>query len=141
MAKKSYISLQLNGFDELLKNIEKAGGSINGSIDVCMKRSATIQEKELKAEMQKKKVSSGLINRMPTPKIEWDGNRCTAKVGYTKGSYNPKDISDGYAAVFINYGTPRIKPRNFIKSAKTKARSQIKREQEDTLNKILEGLK
>ena len=138
---KSYIQLNIEGFDELLKKIEEAGGSINKAVDTCMKQSAQIQQKELKAQMQKKKVSNALINRMPQPEIEWNGNACTARVGYHKGAYNPKDLSDGYEAVFINYGTPKIAPRNFIRAAKNKARPQIKRAQQEAMNKILEDLK
>lgn len=136
----SYISLNLNGFDELFKEIENAGGSIKDAVDICMKESEHILQKELKAQMHKKKVSGDLINRMPTPETKWDGNVCIARVGYKKGSYNPTNISDGYKAVFINYGTPRINPRKFIKSAQTKAKPQIKKEQEETLKKIMENL-
>ena len=138
---KSYISVQLNGFDELLKKIEAAGGTINGAVDTCMKKSAKIQQEQLQAQMHKSKVATDLINRMPQPEIRWDGNTCIARVGYKKGEYNPKDLSDGYEAVFINYGTPRIKPRGFIRAAQNKARPQIKKQQEETLNEILRGLK
>lgn len=137
----AYIKLNLEGFDELIKKIEEAGGTIKSAVDTCIDRSATVQQKELKAAMQRKKVSNELINRMPQPEIEWNGNACTARVGYHKGAYDPKDLSDGYEAVFINYGTPRITPRNFIKAAKNKARPQIKKLQEQTLNEILEDLK
>lgn len=137
----AYIKLNLQGFDELIKKIEEAGGTMKSAVDTCMQKSATVQQKELKAAMQRKKVSNALINRMPQPEIEWVGNACTARVGYHKGAYNPEDLSDGYEAVFINYGTPRIDPRNFIKVAKNKARPQIKKLQEKTLNEILEGLK
>lgn len=137
---KSYIQLNLEGFDELLKKIEDAGGSINGAVDSCMRQSAQVQQKELKAQMHKaspKPVSTALINRMPPPEIDWNGNACTARVGYKKGSYDPKKLSDGYKATFINYGTPRIAPREFIKKAKAQARPQIKKEQQKTLEKIL----
>lgn len=137
---KSYISLQLNGFDELLKKIEAAGGTINGAVDTCMKQSAEIQQEQLKSQMRKSKVANDLINRMPTPEIKWDGNACIARVGYKKGEFNPKNLSDGYEAVFINYGTPRIKPRGFIRSGQNKARPIIKKQQEETLNKILKEL-
>lgn len=137
---KSYIQLNLEGFDELLKKIEASGKAANRAVDSCMKQSAQIQQKELKAQMRKSKVSNALTNRMPSPEIEWMGNVCIARVGYKKGEYNPKDLSDGYEAVFINYGTPRIKPRGFIKAAKNKAKPQIKKAQEETLHKILERL-
>ncbi len=137
---KSYIQLNLEGFDELLKKIEECGKAANKAVDSCMKQSAQIQQKELMVQMRKSKVSDALINRMPSPEIEWMGNTCIARVGYKKGEYNPKDLSDGYETVFINYGTPRIKPRGFIKAAKNKAKPQIKKAQEETLHKILERL-
>lgn len=139
-SRKSYIQLNLEGFDELLKEIEAAGGSINGAVDSCMKQSAQIQQKELKAQMLKKHVSDKQVNRMPPPQIEWNGNACIARVGYKKGEYDPNNLSDGYKAVFINYGTPRISPREFIKAAQSKAKPQIKKAQQEALNKILRRL-
>lgn len=139
MAKKGIISFY--GFDELLKKIEDAGGTIDGAVTNCVKESEQIVQEEMKAQMRKKKVASDLIRRMPKPTIEKSGNAITARVGYKKGKYNPKKLSDGYKAVFINYGTPRIKPRKFIDSTKRKARPQIKKMQEEALNEILKGLK
>lgn len=140
------IKLQLDGFDELLSKIEKAGGSIDAAAETCLKNSAAIMEAELKTQMSKADVESALINKMPAPTIEKDSNRITARVGYKKGAYNPRNISDGYKIVFLNYGTPRrtqhgkIKARGFISKAKRKARARIKKQQEETLNEILRGL-
>lgn len=137
MASKNNIQLNIEGFDELLKKIEDAGGSIKETVDKCMRTSAQIQQDELKAKMKKKEVSSGLIERMPAPEIKWSGNACIARVGYKKGSYDPHNLSDGYKAVFINYGTPRIAPRKFIVAAHKAAKRKIKKEQEETLQKII----
>lgn len=141
MAKKSFISITLNGFDELLKNIEDAGGSIQKAVDSGIRKGAQVQDTELRAQMRKSNVESGLINRMPPPEIEWKGDTCTAHIGYKMGDYNPKDASDGYKAAFINYGTPRISPREYIAAAKRKAKPQIKKSQEEVLNKVLARLK
>lgn len=139
------IKINLVGFDELLSKIEKAGGSIDAAADSCVKKSASIMEAELKTQMNNAGVDSGLINRMPAPRFENEGNKITARVGYKKGAYNPNNISDGYEVVFLNYGTPKrkqsqIKARGFIAKAKRKARPQIKKQQEQTLNEILRGL-
>lgn len=141
------IKLQLDGFDELLKKIETAGGSIDAAAETCLKKSTNIMEAELKTQMSKADVDAELINRMPAPTIEKDGNRMTARVGYKKGAYNPNNISDGFKIVFLNYGTPKrkkhgkIKARGFIGKAKKKAKPQIKRQQETTLDEILRGLR
>lgn len=138
------IKLQFSGFDELLEQIQKADGTVDRAVESCMKQSAQIMQSELKAEMQKSGVDSDLINRMPTPELQKDGNTIIARVGYKKGAYNPNDISDGYKAVFLNYGTPKrskhgkVEAKGFIDRAQKKARKRIKKAQKEALEKILE---
>lgn len=137
------IKLRLTGFENLLTQIEKAGGSINDATYDCMEKSAAIMQDELKSQMQSADVPSDLIGRMPNYKLESNGNRVTALVGYEKGAYDPKNPSDGYKVVFLNYGTPRRKkhgkvaPRGFIQAAKKKATPRIRKIQKTTLEKIL----
>jgi HK97 gp10 family phage protein len=136
--------LQLKGFDDLLEQIQKAGGSIDQAADSCLRQSAQIMEAELKSQMQAAGVDSGLINAMPPPQIKVKDNRYSAAVGYEKGNFDPRNPSDGYKVVFLNFGTPRrtmhgkVAARGFIKKAKDKARPQIKKAQQETLEKILE---
>ena len=137
------IRLQLTGFDELFEQIKKAEGNVDKAAEQCLQESAQIMQSELKAQMQKSGVESDLIDRMPTPEIQKDGNSMIARVGYKKGAYNPNDISDGYKVVFLNYGTPKrskhgkIVARGFIDKAQRKAKKQIKKKQEETLKKII----
>lgn len=141
------IKLQLNGFDDLLSQIEKAGGTIDGAAKQCLQTSADIMHAELKTQMQAANVDGGLISRMPSPEVESKGNTHTARVGFKKGAYDPKNPSDGYKVVFANYGTPRRSEhgkqpaKRFIEKAKKKARPRIKKAQQETLDKILGGLK
>lgn len=140
----SRLELKLDGFDELLAQIEKAGGTIDRAADSCLRQSAQIMQTELKTQMQAAGVDSGLIDAMPQPIIEAKDNVFRAEVGYKKGSYDPNDPSDGYKVVFLNYGTPhrtkhgKVAARGFIQAAKKKARPKIKLAQQETLNKILE---
>ena len=141
------ITLKLTGFEEMLTAIEKAGGSIDKAANQCMQKSAKLMDEELKAQMRSANVKSDLINRMPSPEVEKDGNRYTARVGFVKGEYNPTKPSDAYKAIFLNYGTPRRtkhgqgKARHFIEKAKKKAKPKIKNSQQQTLEEILGGLK
>lgn len=136
--------LQLKGFGELLEQIQKAGGSVDRAAESCLRQSAQIMQNELKAQMQAAGVDSGLINTMPPPQITVNGNNYRAEVGYKKGSFDPSDPSDGYKVVFLNYGTPRrtmhgkVAARGFIQAAKKKARPQIKKAQQQTLEQIFE---
>lgn len=141
------ITLKLTGFEEMLTAIEKAGGSIDKAANQCMQKSAKLMDEELKAQMRSANVKSDLINRMPSPEVEKDGNRYTARVGFVKGEYNPTKPSDAYKAIFLNYGTPRrtkhgqVKARHFIENAKEKAKSKIENSQQQTFKEILGGLK
>lgn len=141
------IKLRLSGFDDLLEQIQKAGGTIDRAAESCLKQSAQIMQSELKSEMKKSGVDNDLINRMPTPELQKDGNSMIARVGYKKGAYNPNDISDGYKVVFLNYGTPKrskhgkVEARGFIDRAQKNARKKIKKAQKEALEKILERVK
>lgn len=138
MARKP--ALSLTGFDDLLARIERAGGTIDQAADACAREAARVQQSHLRAQMQRKKASSSLVSRLPEPEIERDGNVWRVRVGYKKGAYDPKDLSDGYKAVFLNYGTPRVKPRKFVEAAKRRARPEIKEAEERALSDMLRGL-
>lgn len=141
------IKLKLEGFDDLLSKIEKAGGTIDGATKQCLQTSAQIMHDEFKKQMTAANVDSDLINRMPSPEVESKGNRHTARVGYKKGAYDPNNPSDGYKVVFANYGTPRRSKhgqqpeKRFIEKAKKKAKAKIKKSQQQTFDEILGGLK
>lgn len=141
------IKLKLDGFDDLIEQIEQAGGTIDRAAESCLKQSAQIMQSELKTQMQKSNVDGDLIDSMPPPEIEITGNRYVARVGYKKGAYDPNNPSDGYKVVFLNYGTPnrskhgKIAARGFIQRAKKSASAPIKRAQKETLEKIIGRLK
>ena len=141
------IKIKLEGFDDLLKEIEKANGSMVKACESAVRQSAATMQSELKSAMNTAGVPSDLINAMPAFEIESEGNYVQAKVGYDKGAYDPKNPSDGYKVVFLNYGTPsrskhgKVVARGFIEKAKKSARPKIKKQQKEALEKILERLK
>lgn len=141
------ITLKIEGFEDLLKEIESAGGNINKACDSAIRQSAQAMQNELQAQMSASGVPSNLINEMPSPVIENNGNRFAAKVGFSKGVYDPKNPSAAFKVIFLNYGTPKrtkhgkVKSRGFIQKAKRRAKPQIKKEQELAFKKILERLK
>ena len=146
------IKLKLEGFDDLLHEIEKAGGEIEKATESAMRMSANIMQTELKSEMTKSNVDKDLISRMPPFQIENDYGAITASVGYRQTDYNPDNPSDYFKAIFLNYGTPyrsehgkiekggKVK-LGFVRRAKSKANRRIKQQQEEALNKILARLK
>lgn len=141
------IKVKITGFEDLLNDIEAAGGKMAEACDSAVRQSAQIVQSELKSKMKEAGVADSLVSEMPPFSVERNGNVVTAYVGYTKGVYDPKDPSDGYKVVFLNYGTPhrtkhgKIVARGFIQAAKKSANPKVKKAQKQALEKILERLK
>lgn len=133
------IKIKFTGFDEMIDRIEKSGKKAKPIVSDMMERAAETQLKELKASMVASGVSQRLVGEAKAA-VEWEEDHCTANVGYKMGSYNPDDPSDGFKAVFINYGTPRISPREYLEPAKKKSQTAIKKEMKKALTEILEGV-
>lgn len=159
------IKLNLKGFEKLLDEIQEAGGNLVKATEEAVTASAEVVESELRSACNNAGVPASITSEIHTT-VEWNGNRCSAKVGWDMGSYDPKNPSAGYKAVFLNYGTPKrfvskdklhvnirgrwvteskdrgaIAPKHFISSAKDAATPKVKKIQKKTLNEILKGLK
>lgn len=141
------LKLKLDGFDDLLREIEKAGGNVDAVMKKCLRESANIMQNELKTQMRESNVPNDMIDAMPEPELEGDYGVLTARVGYKKGAYDPTNPSIGYKVVFLNYGTPnrtkhgKIIGRGFIQKAKKRAMPKIRKQQEQALKDALKGLK
>lgn len=142
MARKQAVSL--NGFDEMIKALEKAGKDIDAIASDCARRTAEIADANLRDQMRKSGVPNDLINDMPLPKVEHDGNAFYVQVGYEKDRYDPANPSETYKAVFLNYGTPhrspdrgQLKKKGFVSKAKRKSVKEIKKAEEQALTEML----
>lgn len=137
------LKIELKGFADMVEKIAAAGGDVDSATSSCMRQCANIVHAELQAAMKSTGVDDGLTNRMPQPVIEVEHNRYTAHAGYELGSYNPENLSDGYKAAFINFGTPnrtkhgKVAPRGFIEKARKSATPKVKKTQKQTLEDIL----
>lgn len=140
------IKLKLDGFDELLEQIEAAGRTADSAAESAVKAGAQVMQSELKSALSAA-TDSGLASRLPAPKIEKHGNEVSASVGFQSTAYNPRNPSDYHKAIFLNYGTPMRRKhgqeaaRGFITKAKRRARPKIKKAQKEALEKILARLK
>lgn len=144
-------------FDDLIKSIEGAIDKVDAAAERCIKENADIMDAELRDKLAacdgdfedgEPGAIYALSRRMPPPKIEKNFGVYTARVGFVKGAYDPNNISDGYKAVFLNYGTPKrttdkgqIKAMKFIDKAKKAAKPKIKERQEEVVNEVVKGIK
>lgn len=145
MAKSSNKVLKLQGFDYLLDEIQRAGGNINNAVDKAVKAGAAELEAELRAQCAAADVPDSITNEIRT-KHTRSGNLYKCQVGWEMGEYTPDNLTAGYKALFLNYGTPhrtkhgKIKARGFITAAKKKARRKVKLAQAQALDEIIRGL-
>lgn len=145
----SKVKLTFKGFDLLLEQINEANGDVTAATEKALKASADMLTQEIRAGAQQRKLgTSTLIN--PTP--VWSGNKCSVEVGYNLGSYDSSNPSEGYKALFKEYGTAKRKTSKganrgeitanpFIRPAVDNNKSRIKKEQQAALDEILKGLK
>lgn len=144
MAKSSSI-LKLQGFDDMLADIAKAGGKIDRAVETACKAGAAELESRLLAECAADGVPDSVTREIRT-NYQSAGNMHKVQCGWEMGEYNPDNLSAGYKALFLNYGTPhrrkhgKVKARGFITRAKRGARAKVKRAQADALDQILRGI-
>lgn len=144
---RSGIKIELSGFEEILRKIDKAGGDSKKAVGTAINRSITVYHESLKKHLRAAtKNYKNLEADIKVSNVTWSGDECSAEVGWQLGDYDPKNLSEGYKAVFLNYGTPRrqptqIKGRKFIASAKKSVKKEVKTLYEKTFDEILRGLK
>lgn len=142
MAKRKSVAT-FSGFDEIMSQIEELGGNIEEITKKCVLQAQQVMAEELKKEIKNSGIES-LADRVPDPNVYYGKNRFSARVGFKVGDYNPNNISDGFKAIFLNYGTydgKVIEGRYFIKKAKKNARPKIRKLEEETIKKVIEVLK
>ena len=146
MGSNSKAVLTLRGFDDLLQQIQKASGSIDGAVIKATEKSAEVVAAELKAKAAAADVPESVINDITKEPVKMENNVVRGAVGWKLGAYNPRNLSKGYKALFLNYGAVRkdrgtIKARGFILAAKKSSKKKVKAVQQETFDEILKGLK
>lgn len=145
------ISISLNGFEKLLAQIKEAEKDVDTATSQIIKEDAQVFETELRASCKASNVPDDIINEI-TKRVQSELNVYSAEIGWKLGSYDPKNPSAGYKAIFLNYGTVRRhtakgydrgaipkKPtqQQFIAQAKKKAKAKISKRHKEMLKKML----
>ena len=148
--------LQLKGFDEMLETIQKAGGDVDKAAKRCAERSVEVLESNLIKQAQE----SGAETSTVTHSVKVDGNRITAETGWKLGEYDSANPSEGYEAMFVEFGTGKhsarskgknrkkragynrgsTQPRPFMAKARKKSAKAIRTIQQETLQDIVKEL-
>lgn len=153
---KSKLKLSINGFDKMLEKIQAAGGDIDRAARECASKSVEILESNLISEAQ----ASGAETTTVFHEVTASGNIISAETGWKLGEYNSANPSEGYQAMFTEFGTGKYsargkgkdrktakgynrgstEPRPFFSNARKKSAKQIRAMQQETLQNITKEL-
>lgn len=148
--------LQVKGFDEMLDAIKRAGGDVDKAAKVCMEKSIQVLESNLISEAK----ASGAETSTVFHKVTSNGNMVAAETGWKLGEYDSNNPSEGYRAMFIEFGTGKSSergkgkdrqtaagynrgstaPRPFLAQARKKSVKAIRAVQQETLQNITKEL-
>lgn len=149
------IKLNLKGFEKMLEDIQAAGKDADAAAAQAISESARVVDAEIRAQAAASHVPDDITGEIRHATSQ-SGDRYTAEVGWRLDTYNPRDPSAGYKAIFLNYGTVRrrtkrgynrgaIRKRSqneqFIFRAKKQARAKIRRIQQDVLRRVFGDMK
>ena len=126
--------VEMYGVSDLLKQIEKAGGKVDATVQKAVDNSLELVGMKMQLFMMDHRESGDTYRSYEHIKASIQGNSVTAMVGY-----NSKN--GGLPAIFLDVGTPKQKPYFFRYYAVENSRKEIEEIQRATLNEILEGLK
>ncbi len=132
---KNTMKLDLKGLSDLLERIQKVGGNIDAAAEKALVESAKLFVEDLKSGIKKHR-RTGLTEASlndPT-QLQREGNQLTLNVGFDLGK-------GGLPALFLEYGTPSIKPEPFIRPAIQHNQPKARKVQQEILSQILEDLK
>ncbi|MCQ2609199.1 MAG: hypothetical protein MJ151_00140 [Lachnospiraceae bacterium] len=90
-----------DAFDDMLKDIERLGGSSKEIAENALKKARDQINDEVKQEMPKHRRTGMTESSIKDAPIEWDGLVAKIPIGF--------DIDNGgYPSLFLVYGTPKM---------------------------------
>ncbi len=132
---KNSLKLELTGVDQLLNQIQKIGGDVNQAAERAILASAKPFHQDLKQAIKKHKRSGLTESTLKSPtNIKLQGNQCSLDVGF-------HIKSGGLPALFLEYGTPRMKAQPFIRPAINRNKKNAKQVQQQAIEQLLKDLK
>jgi HK97 gp10 family phage protein len=127
------MKLSMNGFEDMLERIRKAGGSIEKAAEAALVEGAKPFQDDLKKGIIKHHRTGLTEKALQENEVKWEGNVATLEAGF-------KISKGGLPALFIEYGTPKQKADPFIRPAIESNTPKARRIQKQVLSKILEEL-
>lgn len=126
--------IELYGVSELLKKIEAAGGNVDEACKKAVDASLEIVGADMQKFMQGHRRTGDTIGSYEQIPATIKDGKIEAVVGYDAKN-------GGLPAIFLDVGTPKIKPSFFRYYAVNNNAAKLKEAQHAALNEIFGGLK
>ena len=146
MARKKAYMADWYGSDELLKELEKAGGNIEAAIQEAIAESFKPVVKDLQHFTGTQHKASGNTQKSFVEDYgKWKNNKLNVQVGYAIKRVKEEDDSRmveglGEAAIFLQVGTPKMAPYFFVTSSYHDHELEIMKAQQEALEKTVERM-
>lgn len=131
--RKNAFTMDFYGTSELLKKIEAAGGNVENAVSRAVARSMEVPKRDMQAFVSRHHLTGATERSFDETPFEWKNGLLKYAVGY-----NMK--AGGIAALFLDVGTPTMRPYFFINQTVEKNISQIRDAQQAALREIFRGL-
>lgn len=131
--RKNAFTMDFYGTSELLKKIEAAGGNVEHAISRAVARSMEAPKQDMQAFVSKHHLTGATERSFDETPLTWENGVLKYAVGY-----NMKN--GGIAALFLDVGTPSMRPFFFINQTVQKHSDKIVKIQQETLKEIFRGL-
>lgn len=126
--------IEMYGVSELLKNIEKAGASVDEAVKKAVDNSLELVGMKMQLFMMEHRHTGETKESYEQVPAKVEGGKVVGNAGY-------KVDEGGLPAIFLDVGTPKQKPYFFRYYAVENSRQQIEEIQRATLEEILGGLR
>ena len=97
------LTIQFDGFKDMMERIDKLGGSIQEATEEALEATADIVYPKMQQAIKAHHRTGDTEKSLYKSDVVWVGNKAHIKCGF-------KWDKGGYVAIFLNYGTPRNEP-------------------------------
>jgi len=126
---------QITGLEDYIAQLKKVGANIDEVVAEAIRESAKPIEDDIRKWAEEHKRTGAVLRGVWTTPIESDGRKFYVEVGISGNEMDDQLKSEAWHAVFLEYGTPRMKADPGIAPAFRKNKAKVKRIQKEILQK------
>jgi HK97 gp10 family phage protein len=129
------VKFKATGLEEYLERLKTVGANIDEVVSQAIQESAKPIEADIKKWAEKHKRTGAVLAGVWTTPISKEGGLIYTEVGISGSSMDENGESEAWHAVFLEYGTPKMKADPGIGPAFRKNKAKVVKIQKEVLEK------